>query len=76
MTVVTLPLSLVKIRYGRLVGFGLSLLIAVAYWYLLFASQLRIFDFSFNAGFLMYLPDAVMLVIGLGLLWWKRRRVG
>lgn len=76
LTVVTLPLSLVKIRYGRLVGFGLSLLIAVAYWYLLFASQLRIFDFSFNAGFLMYLPDAVMLVIGLGLLWWKRRRVG
>ena len=76
LTVVTLPLSLVKIRHGRLVGFGLSLLIAVSYWYILFASQLKIFDFSFNAGFLMYVPDAVMLATGLFLLVFNMRRAG
>lgn len=76
LTVVTLPLSLVKIRHGRLVGFGLSLLIAVSYWYILFASQLKIFDFSFNAGFLMYVPDAVMLATGLSLLVFNMRRAG
>ena len=67
LTVVTLPLSLVKIRHGRLVGFGLSLLIAVSYWYILFASQL---------GFLMYVPDAVMLATGLSLLVFNMRRAG
>ena len=76
LTIVTLPLSLVKIRHGRLVGFGLSLLIAVSYWYILFASQLKIFDYSFNAGFLMYIPDIVMVVAGLSLLVFRMRRAG
>ena len=76
LTVVTLPLSLIKIRHGRLVGFGLSLLIAVSYWYILFVSQLKIFDYSFNAGFLMYIPDAVMLIAGSAMLIYRKRRVG
>ena len=76
LTVMTLPLSLIKIRHGRLVGFGLSLLIAVSYWYILFVSQLKIFDYSFNAGFLMYIPDAVMLIAGLVLLAWRTWRAG
>lgn len=76
LTVMTLPLSLIKIRHGRLVGFGLSLLIAVSYWYILFVSQLKIFDYSFNAGFLMYIPDAVMLIAGLVLLAWRTGRAG
>lgn len=73
LTFVTFPLSMVRIRHGRLVGFGLSLLIAVLYWYILFFSQLQIFNFSFNAGFLMYVPDASMFLIGLVLLFLMRR---
>lgn len=73
LTVATLPLSLIKIKHGRLVGFGLSLLIAVSYWYILFFSQLKIFDYSFNAGILMYIADAVMIAAGLILLFLKRR---
>ena len=73
LTVATLPLSLIKIKHGRLVGFGLSLLIAVSYWYILFFSQLKIFDYSFNAGILMYIADAVMIASGLILLFMKRR---
>lgn len=73
LTIATLPLSLIKIKHGRLVGFGLSLLIAVSYWYILFFSQLKIFDYSFNAGILMYVADAFMILAGLLLLFLKRR---
>ena len=76
LTVVSLPISMIRIRHGRLVGFGLSLLIAVSYWYILFASQLKIFDYSFNAGFLMYVPDAVMLLAGVIFLAARKRRAG
>lgn len=73
LTVMTLPLSFIRIKHGRLTGFGLSLLIAVAYWYLLFASQMFLFKVTFNAGFLVWIPDIVMLVIGLVVLKGQRR---
>ena len=72
LTIVTFPLSFIKIRYGRLFGFGLSLLVAVAYWYILFFSQLKIFDVTFSSAYLMWLCDAVMFVFGLIMLFIKR----
>ncbi len=72
LTVVTFPLSFIKIRYGRLFGFGLSLLVAVAYWYILFFSQLKIFDVTFSSAYLMWICDIVMLIFGLLLLFLKR----
>ena len=73
LTIVTFPLSFIKIRYGRLFGFGLSLLFAVAYWYILFFSQLKIFDVSFSSACLMWICDAVMLAFGIILLAVKRK---
>lgn len=73
LTIVTFPLSFIKIRYGRLFGFGLSLLFAVAYWYILFFSQLKIFDVSFSSAWLMWICDAVMLAFGIILLAVKRK---
>lgn len=73
LTVVCLPLSYIKIKYGRLMGFGISLLLAVLFWYFLFAVQLRIFDVTFEAGILMWLPDIFMLLLGITLLFIKRR---
>ena len=73
LTIVTFPLSFIKIRYGRLFGFGLSLLFAVAYWYILFFSQLKIFDVSFSSAWLMWICDAVMLLFGTVLLVLKRK---
>lgn len=72
LTIVTFPLSFIKIRYGRLFGFGLSLLVAVAYWYILFFSQLKIFDVTFSSAYLMWICDIVMLIFGLLLLFLKR----
>ncbi len=73
LTVVCLPLSFIKIKYGRLMGFGISLLLAVLFWYFLFAVQLKIFDVTFEAGILMWLPDIFMLLLGISLLFLKRR---
>ncbi len=73
LTLVTFPLSFIKIRYGRLFGFGLSLLFAVAYWYILFFSQLKIFDVSFSSAWLMWICDAVMLLFGTVMLAVKRK---
>ena len=72
LTVVTFPLSFIKIKYGRLFGFGLSLLVAVLYWYILFFSQLKIFDVTFSSAYLMWICDIVMLIFGLLLLFLKR----
>ena len=73
LTVVTFPLSFIKIKYGRLFGFGLSLLVAVLYWYILFFSQLKIFDVTFSSSYLMWICDGVMLLLGGVLLLLKRK---
>ena len=73
LVVISLPLSFFRIRYGRLSGFGLSLLIAVLYWYFLFGVQLKIFDVTFSSAFLMWIPDVTIFIIGLLLLFLRRR---
>ena len=73
LTVVTFPLSFIKIKYGRLFGFGLSLLVAVLYWYILFFSQLKIFDVTFSSSYLMWICNGIMLLLGGVLLLLKRK---
>lgn len=71
---VTFPLSFLKIKHGRLFGFGLSLVIASAYWFLLFFAQTQILDVSFNPGFLIWAPNIVVAIIS-GILLSRSRRV-
>lgn len=70
----TLSLATFKIKYGRLFGFGFALILAVAYWYMLFASQLFVFKVHFNAGLLLWIPNAIMLLFGATLLFATRKR--
>lgn len=65
LTFVALPFSLLKLKYGRLTGFAISLLVAVAYWYILFFSQLKIFDISFSPYMLIYSADIIVLILSL-----------
>ena len=65
---ITLPLSNVRVKHGKLTGFAISLLIAVAYWYMLFAVQLFIFDIVIAPYLLIFLPDIVLFIIALILL--------
>ena len=69
----TFTLSFFRVKHGRLIGFGLSMLIAVLYWYLLFFSQMQIFSFAFNPAYWIWLPNIFMFASGLLLLLHARR---
>lgn len=65
----TFPLAYLHVRHGRLIGFGVAMLSAVAYWYLLFFAQINIYRTPVNPLFLMWVPDVVMSLAGLVALW-------
>ena len=73
LTLITLPLSMVRVKHGKLTGFAISLLIAVAYWYMIFAVQLRIFAIHTAPYLLMSLPDLAILAAALFLMFRFRR---
>ena len=60
---VTFPLSLLKLKHGRLFGFGLSLVVASIYWFLLFFAQTKILDVAFNPGFLIWAPNMLVAIV-------------
>lgn len=57
LTLVALPLGTLKLKYGKLTGFAISLIIAVAYWYMMFFAQLEIFNIKSPPYLLIFLPD-------------------
>jgi len=63
----------VRLKHGRLFGFGLSLVVASFYWFLLFFAQTKILDFPANPGFLIWGPNAVVAIIAFFLLVRTRR---
>ena len=65
LTLITLPLSMFRVKHGKLTGFAISLLIAVAYWYMLFGVQLRIFSISSSPYLLIAIPDIIILIAAL-----------
>lgn len=65
LTLITLPLSMFRVKHGKLTGFAISLLIAVAYWYMLFGVQLEIFSISSSPYLLIALPDIAILLIAI-----------
>lgn len=68
LTLVTLPLSMFRVKHGKLTGFAISLLIAVAYWYMLFAVQLEIFNIHSSPYLLIAIPDILITAIALVLI--------
>lgn len=61
----TFPLSYIKFKHGKLVGFAISMLVAVFYWYMLFFAQLKIFSSALNPAFLMWAPNIIIFVLSL-----------
>jgi len=66
---IAFPISFTRIKYGRLVGFALSILVAVVYWFLLFYAQLMSVRFAFSPFFLIFFPDILFFGLGILLLW-------
>lgn len=63
LTLVALPLGTLKLKYGKLTGFAISLIIAVAYWYMMFFAQLEIFNIKSPPYLLIFLPDIAVALI-------------
>jgi len=61
----TFPLSYIKFKHGKLIGFAISMLVAVFYWYMLFFAQLKIFSSALNPAFLMWAPNIIIFVLSL-----------
>ena len=70
---ISFPLSFLKIKHGRLFGFGLSLLVAALYWALLFVAQSQIIRYAFHPGFLIWAPNALIVGTTLCILLFMRR---
>ena len=60
LSLVALPLGLMRLKYGKLAGFAISLLIAVSFWYMLFFAQLAIFDITSSPYLLIFSPNLVI----------------
>ncbi|MFA6935415.1 MAG: LptF/LptG family permease, partial [Sphaerochaetaceae bacterium] len=58
------PLSFIKIRYGRLLGFGLSIFSCAAYWFMLFYAQVLCLRVNISPAFLIWAPNAFFLLVG------------
>lgn len=72
-TLLTLPLSTVRVKHGKLTGFAIAILIAVVYWYMLFAVQLLIFDVTFDPAILILAPDIVIALVAFILIYRNRK---
>jgi lipopolysaccharide export system permease protein len=73
LALIAFPLSFMKIKHGRLFGFGLSLLVAALYWAMLFVGQSQIIRVAIHPLIFMWAPNAIILIISLSLLFRMRR---
>ena len=73
LALVTLPLSNVRVKHGKLTGFAVAIIVAVAYWYMIFGAQLMIFNISISPYLLILAPDIVILLVALSLLFYYRK---
>ncbi len=64
----TFVLAHLRLRHGKLIGFGLSMITAVIYWYLLFFAQLQIFTYPISAALFIWAPNIILGTLGILLL--------
>lgn len=65
LVLLTFSLSFFRLKHGRLIGFGLSMLASVLYWYILFFSQMQIFESSLPVELWIWLANIIMTLFGL-----------
>lgn len=66
---IAFPISFFRVRNGRLIGFALSMFVACAYWFFLYFMHVKAVSANVNVILLMWLPNIVVLTVGLVLLW-------
>lgn len=65
---IAFPLSFVKIKYGKLTGFGVSMFIACIYWFFLYYMHAYTIQSSIEPFVLLWIPNITVFIIGLVLI--------
>ncbi|NQT58003.1 MAG: YjgP/YjgQ family permease [Bacteroidetes bacterium] len=68
------PLSAIRLRNGRLVGFGVGIIAATLYWFMLFAGQSFGTRTFYSPALLMWLPNLFYIGIGLFLFYIRGKK--
>ena len=67
------PISFFRVKNGRLIGFGLSMFIACAYWFFIYYLHVQAISSALHPILFMWLPNLTAFLIG-GLLIWRMRK--
>ena len=70
---VAFPISFFRVRNGRLLGFALSIFVAVAYWFFIYYMHVRAIQSALHPAIFMWLPNVVVFIAGIVLLWRTRK---
>ena len=60
-------------KNGRLIGFGLSMFVACAYWFFIYFMHVKAISSAIHPAVFLWAPDAVVFIAGLVLLWRTRK---
>ncbi len=71
---IAFPISFFRVKNGRLLGFGLSMLIACMYWFLLYYMHTQAILTGLHPAFFIWFPNALVFLIGVILILRLRRR--
>lgn len=71
---IAFPISFFRVKNGRLLGFGLSMLIACMYWFLLYYMHTQAIMTGLHPAWFIWFPDALVFFIGLILILRLRKR--
>ncbi len=70
---IAFPISFFRVRNGRLIGFGLSMLVAVAYWFFIYYMHVMAISGHLHPAFYLWAPNALVFLVGAILLWRTRK---
>lgn len=70
---IAFPISFFRVKNGRLIGFGLSMFVACAYWFFIYFMHVKAISSALHPAVFLWLPDAVVFITGLILLWRTRK---
>lgn len=65
LVLIAFPLSFVRMKYGRLTGFGLSMFAACIYWFLLYFLHTRAIVSPLNPALFLWAPNFIVLIVSL-----------
>ncbi len=71
---IAFPISFFRVKNGRLLGFGLSMLIACLYWFLLYYMHTQAIMTGLHPAWFLWFPDALVFVVGFVLIMRMRKR--